>query len=79
MQLRTCFRFGAVSSGLVAFLMLTANSASDLEMRLEGRVSDTNMFRVYFRPGRGASGIKARVGTTVTVRDGKLTWYGPDS
>lgn len=30
MQLRTCLRFGAVSSGLVAFLMLTASSDSDL-------------------------------------------------
>lgn len=30
MQLRTCFRFGAVSSGFVAFLMLIANSWSVL-------------------------------------------------
>ncbi len=30
MQLRTCLRFGAVSSGLVAFLTLIASSASDL-------------------------------------------------
>jgi hypothetical protein len=43
MQLRTCFRFGAVSSGLVAFLMLIANSASDLP---------TVSYRVLLRWGR---------------------------
>lgn len=33
MQLRTCLRFGAVSSGLVAFLMLITSSVSDLETK----------------------------------------------
>lgn len=39
MQLRTCFRLGAVSSGLVAFLMLIASSVSDL-LRTRARLAN---------------------------------------
>jgi hypothetical protein len=62
-QLRTCLRLGAVSSGLVAFWMLMASSLSDLDTVI--LVSRRSMTRV-----RHSSREEMRMRDKLCVADG---------